>query len=134
MFLKYLSDSDKERFIELAYKLAYANRDFPEVQRKLLGRYKEECGIRFIPNTTTKEELIAYFGGHSEEIKRIVYYEIYMLLISDDQIDADEMKVLRELRAAFGFSDEEAEKIQELGLTLKQTSHDLKKILGIADL
>ena len=131
MYLNYFSDSDKERFIELAYKLAYSNREFPEVQRKLLGRYKEECGIRFIPNTMTQEELIAFFGGKSDSVRRIVYYEIYMLLISDEEIDADEMKVLKALRSGFAISDEEADKIQELGLTLKKADQELKKILEV---
>ena len=109
MFLNNLTDRDKEHFVELAYKLAYSNREYPEVQRSLLGRYKKECGVSVIPNTATREELMAHFGEQSEEIRRIVYYEIYMLLISDEKIDADEAFVLGELKSAFGISEEEAE-------------------------
>ena len=131
MFLNHLSDAGKEKFIELAYKLAYSNRKYPEVQQKLLSRYMEECGVRYIPSTTTREELIAYFGEQSLEIKKIIYLEIYMLLISDEQIDADEAKVLAELKAAFKLSDDEAVEIQEQGMEYKVTYLKLRKILGI---
>ena len=131
MFLDYLSDTNKANFIELAYKLAYSNKEFPEAQRKLLGRYKEKCGISYIPNTTTAEALIAGFGEQNDQVKRIVYFEIYMLLASDEEIDADETKVLGELRSAFGLSDEEAERIQQQGLAQKQAVEDLKNSLRI---
>ena len=131
MFLNHLSDTNKEHFVELAYKLAYSNNDYPEAQRKLLTRYKEKCGLSFIPNTATKEELMACFGKQEEVVKRIVYYEIYMLLLSDDQIDADEKKVLGEMQSAFNLSKEEAEKIQEQGMLVKQANQDLKKLLGV---
>ena len=132
MFLNRLSDSNKEAFVELAYKLAYVNRDFPTVQQKLLGRYKEECGVHFIPNTSTKEELIAHFGKEDEAIKRIVYYEIYMLLISDEKIDQDEMKALETMRSAFNISEEEAVTIQDTGVLVKESSQKLRDLLCIS--
>ena len=131
MFLEQLSDTNKERFVELAYKLAYSNRDFPESQQKLLGRFMKECGIKYVPNTTTREELIASFADQNEQVRLIVYYEIYMLLISDEEIDADETKVLGALRSAFGISEENAVKIQDQGMLLEQTRHDLEKLLGL---
>ena len=78
-----------------------------------------------------KENLIAFFGRQGEVVKRIVYYEIYMLLISDQEIDLDEKKVLEELSAGFDISDEEAEKIREQALLQKKADEDLKKLLGI---
>ena len=133
MLLSYVSDSDvkKESFIELAYKLAYSNRDYPEAQRELLMHYKEACDIQVIPNTSTKEKLIEFFGKQSPKVRRIVYFEIYMLFASDGKIDENEMKNLKELRTAFGISDEEAEKIQEQGLLVRQAHQDLEKLLCI---
>ena len=131
MFLNHLSDAGKENFIELAYKLAYSNREFPQAQQKILSRYMEECGVRYIPSTMTREELIKYFGEQSPEVKKIIYLEIYMLLISDEEIDADETKVLSELKSGFGLSDDEAVKIQEQGMEYKKTYLKLRSVLGI---
>ena len=131
MLLSYVSDSSikKESFIELAYKLAYSNREFPKAQRDHLKHYKEACGIDVIPNTATKEELIHFFSKESPKVRRIVYFEIYMLFASDGDIDEDETKNLKVLRSAFGISDEDAEKIQNQGLLVRQAHQDLEKLL-----
>ena len=133
MLLSYVSDSDlkKESFIELAYKLAYSNSEYPEAQRDLLRHYKDACKIDVIPNTSTKEELISFFSKESPKVRRIVYFEIYMLLASDGKIDETELKTLKELRSAFDISDEDAEKIQEQGLLVRQAHQDLEKLLFI---
>ena len=133
MLLSYVGDSDlkKESFIELAYKLAYSNREYPEAQRELLGHYKDACDIKVIPNTSTKEELIDFFSKESTKVRRIVYFEIYMLFASDGKIDEYEMNSLKKLRSAFDISDEDAEKIQDQGLLVRKAHQDLEALLCI---
>ncbi len=135
MLLSYINDSDlkRERFIELAYKLAYSNMEYPKAQRELLGHYKDACDIEIIPNTSTKQDLIAFFSKESTKVRRIVYFEIYMLFASDGKIDENEMNALKELRSAFDISDDDAEKIQEQGLLVRQAHQDLEKLLCISN-
>ncbi|MBR2527975.1 MAG: hypothetical protein IKE58_05865 [Blautia sp.] len=131
MLLNHLSNSNKEDFIELAYKMAYSNKDFPDVQQRLLSHYKEECDISIIPNTATTDELLAHFSRQSDEVKKIVYYEIYMLLISDGKIDTAEQQSLEKMRSALNIPVEDAVKIQEQCALIKQANLDLQKLLGL---
>ena len=90
MFLQLLNHEDKEKFLELIYKIANADGEFAEEEQEIVDSYKKELGILKIEDTSDIEGLIEYFSDKVMEIRKIVYFETIGLINADEKIENTE--------------------------------------------
>lgn len=107
MFLHLLKEDTKEKFLELIYKVATCDGEYSEDEAEVVNNYKIELGISEIKQTGTVDELIAYFSKEEKTIRKVVYFEVYGLIIVDDKTDPIEESVMRSMRKELTLSETE---------------------------
>ena len=120
MFLHVLKDDAKKKFLELVYKVATCDNEYAEDEEEIINSYKAELGVSEIGDTGTIAELVQYFSEEDKELRRILFFEIYGLIIVDEKRDEAEEAILQMMRESFRLSDQEcaamakaAEQLQE---------------------
>lgn len=125
MFLNALNQEDKKKFLELLYKIANCDGEYAEEEAEIIRNYQLELGISEIPETATQAELIAYFGEAMETVRKIVLFEIYGLITSDDTIAADERHALHEIADRFRFDQAQVLELETLAEKLRQVYDEI---------
>lgn len=106
MFAKLLNQEEKEKFLELIFKIANCDNTFTEEEEELIDNYKLELGLNEIKNTASMSALIDYFGEKQDQIKKVVFFELYGMIMADGYIAAEEESIMRQLKSKFGLSEE----------------------------
>lgn len=125
MFLNALNQEDKKKFLELLYKIANCDGEYAEEEAEIIRNYQLELGISEIPETATQAELIAYFGEATETVRKIVLFEIYGLITSDDTIAAGERQALLEIADSFRFDQAQVLELETLAEKLRQVYDEI---------
>lgn len=120
MFLQVMNKEEKEKFLELVYKVANIDGEFAEEEQEIIDSYKAELGIPVIPESSDIEGLLKYFSDKASEIKKIVLFEIIGLINADDKIDVNEKMVLEKMQDVFGLKKEMVDKIQDAARRLQE--------------
>lgn len=119
MFLSSLDDESKRNFLELAYKLAVSDNDYSESENDILNSFESEMGVTEIPDTSTVDDLIAYFSRKDLTVQRIVWLELYGMIMADDKITNEEQEIRSKIEKQFTLQKEDFEKISKAADDLK---------------
>ena len=90
MFVQVMEKEEREKFLELIYKIANIDGDYVAEEEELIDSYKAELELSDIKDTDTIEEIIDYFSSKSESIRKIVLFEVYGMINADVKIDISE--------------------------------------------
>lgn len=102
MFANVMNQTEKEKFLELIYKIAQCDDEYSEEEEDLLNNYKIELGLQDVNDTDTLEGLVNYFAVKSQELKKIVFFELYGMIMADSKIEEKEAALIEMIEAAFG--------------------------------
>lgn len=106
MFLNLINKEEKENFLELVYKIASCDDEFSEEEEEILNNYKLELGIETVPDTKPAEKLIAYFADRETQLKKVVFFELYGMIMADGMMVDDENAMLEKIKEAFALGDQ----------------------------
>ena len=104
MFAQLLNQEEKKNFLELIYKIANCDGTFAEEEEELLSNYKLELGLSEVEDTSSMNELMDYFGQKSEQIRKVVFFELYGMIMADGNIAGEESSILAQLKSKFGMA------------------------------
>ena len=102
MFANVMNQAEKEKFLELIYKIAQCDDEYSEEEEDLLNNYKIELGLQDVNDTDTLEGLVNFFAVKSKELKKIVFFELYGMIMADSKIEEKEAALIEMIEAAFG--------------------------------
>ena len=105
MFANVMDQSEKEKFLELIHKIAQCDEDYSEEEEELLNNYKIELGIQDVKDTDTLEGLVDFFAGKTPELKKIVFFELYGMIMADGKIALKESELIEMVEKAFGLPE-----------------------------
>lgn len=120
MFLNVFNHEEKEKFLELVYKVANCDGNYAKDEKELVESYKIELGLSEIPETASIDDLIQYFAEKPEQIQKIVWFELYGMIISDDTFTDEEVKITNLIKDKFSISSEMIQNIQDVALELQK--------------
>lgn len=120
MFLNVFNQKEKEKFLELVYKIAICDGNYAEDEKEIVENYKVELGLSEIPETANIDDLIQYFAEKPEQIQKIVWFELYGMIISDDTFTAEEIRIINLIKNKFSISVEMIQNIQDVALKLQK--------------
>lgn len=130
MFLHSMSTYEKERFLELAYKLAKIDGNYAEEEEEIINNYKAELSIVDIGDTGNIDDLIDFFATRNEPVKKIVLFELYGIICADNKIEESEKDVFKKIKTKFGISEELAKQITEISDELRTVYDKIYNILA----
>lgn len=105
MFANIMNQSEKEKFLELIYKIAQCDEDYSEEEEEILNNYKIELGLQNVSDTDTLEGLVNFFAEKSPELKKIVFFELYGMIMADRKIESKEAALMEMIENAFGLPE-----------------------------
>ena len=120
MFVNLFDQEEKEKFLELIYKMATCDGVYAEEEKELLNNYKIEFGIDQIPDTLSVHDLVQYFAEKTDDKKKIVLFELYGMVLADDEIGTREKDMFEEIKKIFALNTEVYDKIEKAAVTLKE--------------
>lgn len=129
MFLQVMNMEEKEKFLELVYKVANIEGEFSEEEQEIINSYKNELGLFEIPETGDIDSLADYFAIKADEIKKIVLFEIVGLINADDKIVKEETNILNIMTGRFGMDNEAVEKIKAVAKKLQDIYDEVYDVL-----
>lgn len=129
MFTHLMNEEEKNKFLELVYKISKIDGEYAQEEEELINSYKNELGLEVIEDTESINTLISYFGNKPKELKRIVVFEIYGMILADDKIEKNEEQVLNEIRKEFNFEEGELEDILSLVKRLQNVYDDIYNVI-----
>lgn len=130
MFLSILNEEDKLNFIEFIHLVANCDEDFADEEKEILNNYMIETGIDSIPNIGKSiDDILLYFSKRDDSIKKVVLFEVYGLILSDDKLSKEEKEILNKIDKLSGLNNEEVNKIKELVEELKKVYDNIYDIL-----
>lgn len=101
MLLSVLRPEDRENFLSLIYQIAKIDGEYSEVEKEIVENYKLKLGLPYIRLDKAIPELIDYFTNKEISLKKVVLFEAYALIISDDKLDKKESEVLSLIEGKF---------------------------------
>ena len=126
MWLDNLNQTDKEKFVELAYKAAYADRSLSEEEMVDLAEFRRQCGVSSIGNTGTFQELLSYFGERTPQVRRIVFFGVY----SNDIITELDQQLIDIAKEDLRLSEEEIRALAEAGQEMRKLQVKLRTLIN----
>ena len=105
MFANVMNQTEKEKFLELIYKIAQCDDEYSEEEEDLLNNYKIELGLQDVNDTDTLEGLVNFFAVKSQELKKIVFFELYGMIMADSKIEEKEAALIEMIEVAFGLPE-----------------------------
>jgi len=111
MFANVMNQTEKEKFLELIYKIAQCDDEYSEEEEDLLNNYKNELGLQDVNDTDTLEGLVNFFAVKSQELKKIVFFELYGMIMADRKIESKEKNLIELIETAFGLTEKQYQAI-----------------------
>ncbi len=130
MFLDNLNQEEKVVFLELAYKVAYANRELSEEEISQMKEYRRICGVSSIQNTGTVDQLMAYFADKNETVRRTVFFELYTILYSNDKITITDEEIIAKAHEHFNLDEDVFREIASAAQDLRKVEVRLRKLVN----
>jgi uncharacterized tellurite resistance protein B-like protein len=111
MFVNLMNIEEKKNFLELVYKIANCDGEFSPDEEELINSYKMELGINDIPDTKSIDELIASFSDKEIQIKKVVFFELYGMIMADGKVADAETAILDNLKNQLSLDEESYTKL-----------------------
>lgn len=125
MFANLMNQEEKEKFLELIYKIANYDQNYTDEEEELVNNYKIELGLNTVPETDTIKNLIIYFGNKEEQVKKIVFFELYGMIMADGAIVNKEGEILMQIKEKFALEKETFESLISVALELQKAYDDV---------
>lgn len=129
MFVQVMEKEEREKFLELIYKIANIDGDYVAEEEELIDSYKAELELSNIKDTDTIEEIIDYFSSKSESIRKIVLFEVYGMINADGKIDISEEKIFNLSQEKFGISEQQTKAIINVAEELQKVYDKVYDVL-----
>lgn len=129
MFLQVMNIEEKEKFLELVYKVANIDGEYAEEEQEIINSYKNELGLSEVSETSDINGLVQYFSVKADEMKKIVLFEIIGLIDADDKIEKEEADVLEKMSASFGLDKSVIDKIKAVAKKLQEVYDEVYDVL-----
>lgn len=129
MFVQVMGKEEREKFLELIYKIANIDGDYVAEEEELIDSYKAELELSDIKDTDTIEEIIDYFSSKSESIRKIVLFEVYGMINADGKIDISEEKLFNLSQEKFGISEQQTKAIINVAEELQKVYDKVYDVL-----
>lgn len=129
MFANVMNQTEKEKFLELIYKIAQCDDEYSEEEEDLLNNYKIELGLQDVNDTDTLEGLVNFFAVKSQELKKIVFFELYGMIMADRKIESKEKKLIELIETAFGLSEKQYQDIITVADELRNVYDKIYEVL-----
>lgn len=129
MFVQVMEKEEREKFLELIYKIANIDGDYVAEEEELIDSYKAELELSDIKDTDTIEEIIDYFSSKSESIRKIVLFEVYGMINADGKIDISEEKIFNLSQEKFGISEQQTKAIINVAEELQKVYDKVYDVL-----
>ena len=117
MFLSYLGEENKERFLKLCVHAALSNGVFAKEEKEIIGTYCREMNIPVkVPDTQESIETLFYdiSENASDAEKNIIVLEILGLIKSDGVYDEKEKSFMKKLVDGINAKEEVLSKMNSL--------------------
>ena len=119
MFLNILNFEERNRFAELMYKVAQSDNDYADDEKELIENYKKELGITNILDTRSIDELLDYFALKSIQTQKLVWFELYGMLMADSIITKEENIIANKVKCKFKISSDQINTIKSAADSLQ---------------
>ena len=119
MFLNILNFEERNRFAELMYKVAQSDNDYADDEKELIENYKKELGITNILDTRSIDELLDYFALKSIQTQKLVWFELYGMLMADSIITKEENIIANKVKCKFKISSDQIDTIKSAADSLQ---------------
>lgn len=129
MFLQVMNNEEKKKFLEFIYKIANIEGDYAAEEQEIIENYKVELGLSEILDTSDIEGLINYFSIKTDELKKIILFEIIGLINADEKIVKEEEELLNKVIVSFGLESETVEKINTAAKKLQAVYDEIYDVL-----
>lgn len=131
MFLGVLTHEAKTKFMEFVYLIANIDGNYAEDEQELINSYQVELNMPVLPEITDSiDDLLAYFAAQSQNVKKIVVFEIYGLILADDVISPTEQNILDAINNTFGIDTSILTTIKGLVKELQNVYDKIYDVLG----
>lgn len=123
MYLSQLETSDRKTFLELAHITANSDGVIVDQEIEILERYRDEMNLshkEYEIQNISMETIIGELKSRSDEIKKIILFELMAIAFSDGIYDENQKQIMKYLQDSFEISPEEYEKLKELLNQLNQ--------------
>lgn len=120
MFIERLNENEKKDFLELIYKIANCDNNFADEEEELINSYKNELGIEKIENTKTIDQLVEEFAEKSIQIKKVVFFELYGMIMADGKLELQEERIFFLIKNKFMLEEKSYTKLIKAAEQLQQ--------------
>jgi len=133
MFLNKLTKAEGEKFLEICYIIANTDGEFHESEQSLLTSYAEEMKLYNykIQEKNNIDELILFFSDKTEEVKKIVFFELLGMALIDGKYLNREIALINRIQDELNIDEILSEKIKkwmyERVLPWLKEAHDLNR-------
>ena len=129
MFLQVMNTEEKEKFLELVYKIANIDGEYAEEEQEIVNSYKNELGLSKVPETSDIDGLVRYFSAKATELKKIVLFETVGLINADEKIEKEEPDLLDKMSGAFGLDKDVVDRIKSVAKKLQDVYDEVYSAL-----
>lgn len=129
MFLQVMNTEEKEKFLELVYKIANIDGEYAEEEQEMVNSYKNELGLSKVPETSDIDGLVRYFSAKATELKKIVLFETVGLINADEKIEKEEADLLDKMSRAFGLDKDVVDRIKSVAKKLQDVYDEVYSAL-----
>ena len=129
MFLQVMNTEEKEKFLELVYKIANIDGEYAEEEQEIVNSYKNELGLSKVPETSDIDVLVRYFSAKATELKKIVLFETVVLINADEKIEKEEADLLDKMSGAFGLDKDVVDRIKSVAKKLQDVYDEVYSAL-----
>ncbi len=117
MFLMKLQAKEKFAFLQLAHYLARIDNEYQKKEEEIILEYCSEMGIEndesFENDTFSLDDTLKDFK--SKKSKKIVLFELMILIYADDKFDLKERTLISKINDIFNFEKKDLELYSEWG-------------------
>lgn len=129
MFLQGMSQEDKEKFMELVYKIANIDGDYAEEEQILVDSYQKELGVEIIGHSVSVAELVDYFSAKPLPLKKIILFETIGLINADDVVDQMESEVLAMMEEKFALGEKATAMVHDVAKKYQQVRGEINDVI-----
>lgn len=129
MFLSKLDQDEKENFLSLVYQIAKVDGNYGAEEISIIETFKQELGLAVIKEDRSISELVEFFASRDLSVRKIVLYEVYSIIISDDEMDKNEVSTLTILETKLGLKPNVVNEIESVVEELNDIYSKISEIL-----
>ena len=119
MYTNRLDQEEREKFLELIYKLASSDGAIDEEELELIQEYQRELSVEDIPDTDSLSGLACYFGEKDLKVRKTVLFEVCQIILSDHNVGENEQKAFDYIKKVLALDPQVTEDIVSVANDLK---------------